>query len=171
MSSSTAIHPVSPAEFDPGTAQTPGSERRDHAAALGIAWAVWGGLFEVEPGSRTGVHHHGEQETIAYVLSGICEIRWDDDGEFVACAKAGRFHSCAGLPAAHGNQPLESGAVSVGCGAQHGETHRHRPSGTPCRKPDVCLQTAFTDFANMEQSWTSRNPIQSSTQLRLPAAR
>ncbi|MDB5551923.1 MAG: Cupin protein, partial [Rhizobium sp.] len=28
MNSSAAIHIVSPEEFDPGTAQTPGSERR-----------------------------------------------------------------------------------------------------------------------------------------------
>src|ERR1700733_6871576 len=70
MSSSAAIHIVSPADFDQGTAQTPGSERRAAIApALGIASAIWGGLFEVAPGSRTGVHHHGEQETIAYVLS------------------------------------------------------------------------------------------------------
>jgi uncharacterized RmlC-like cupin family protein len=92
MSSPAAIHIVSPAEFDLGTAQTPGSERREAIApALGIASAIWGGLFEVEPGSRTGIHHHGEQETIAYVLSGVCDIRWGARGEFAARAKAGDF--------------------------------------------------------------------------------
>jgi len=92
MSSPAAIHIVSPAEFDPGTTQTPGSERRAAIApALGIASAIWGGLFEVAPGSRTGIHHHGEQETVAYVLSGICEIRWGARGESVARAKAGDF--------------------------------------------------------------------------------
>jgi len=76
MNSSAAIHIVSPSEFDQGTAQTPGSERfAAIAPALGIASAIWGGLFVVEPGSRTGIHHHGEQETIAYVLSGTCDIR------------------------------------------------------------------------------------------------
>jgi uncharacterized RmlC-like cupin family protein len=51
------------------------------------------------PGSRTGIHHRGEQETIAYVLSGICEIRWGDRGESVARAKAGDFiHVPAFLP-------------------------------------------------------------------------
>jgi uncharacterized RmlC-like cupin family protein len=75
MSSPAAIHIVSPAEFDLGTAQTPGSERREAIApALGIASSIWGGLFEVEPGARTGIHHHGEQETIAYVLSGVCAV-------------------------------------------------------------------------------------------------
>ena len=92
MSSPAAIHIVSPAEFDLGTAQTPGSERREAIApALGIASTIWGGLFEVEPGARTGIHHHGEQETIAYVLSGVCEVRWGAKGEFKAQAKAGDF--------------------------------------------------------------------------------
>jgi uncharacterized RmlC-like cupin family protein len=85
MSSSAAIRIVSPADFDQETAQTPGSERRAAITpALGIASAIWGGLFEVGPGSRTGIHHHGEQETIAYVLSGLCEIRWGETGETVA---------------------------------------------------------------------------------------
>ena len=92
MTPSTAIRIVDPAEFDRATAQTPGSERLAVVApALGIASTIWGGLFEVEPGSRTGIHHHGEQETIAYVLSGICEIRWGERGESVARAKAGDF--------------------------------------------------------------------------------
>src|SRR5258708_2929306 len=66
MSSSAAIHIVGPAQFDRATAQTPGSERRAAITpALGIASAIWGGLFEVESGSRTGIHHHGEQECSA----------------------------------------------------------------------------------------------------------
>jgi uncharacterized RmlC-like cupin family protein len=100
MSSSAAIHIVSPAEFDSGTPQTSGSERRAAIApALGITSAIWGGLFEVEPDARTGIHHHGEQDTIAYVLSGICEVRWGARGEFRARAKAGDFiHVPAFLP-------------------------------------------------------------------------
>jgi hypothetical protein len=62
MSCSAAIHIVSPAEFDRATAQTPASERRAAIApALGIASTIWGGLFEVEPGSRTGIHHQGNR--------------------------------------------------------------------------------------------------------------
>jgi uncharacterized RmlC-like cupin family protein len=92
VSSSPSIHIVSPDQFDRGTAQTPGSERYAAIApSLGIASALWGGLFEVKPRSKTGIHHHGEQETIAYVLSGVCEIRWGDSGEFIARAKAGDF--------------------------------------------------------------------------------
>jgi len=60
---------------------------------------LWGGIFEVEPGARTGVHHHGSQETVAYVLSGTCEVRWGEKGEFTAQAQAGDFiHVPAYLP-------------------------------------------------------------------------
>jgi uncharacterized RmlC-like cupin family protein len=52
---------------------------------------LWGGLFEVKPAAWTGIHHHGEQQTIAYVLAGICEIRWGARGEYGARAKAGDF--------------------------------------------------------------------------------
>jgi uncharacterized RmlC-like cupin family protein len=56
-------------------------------------------LFEVKPGSRTGIHHHGAQQTIAYVLSGVCEVRWGANGEYVASAEAGDFiHVPAFLP-------------------------------------------------------------------------
>src|SRR5271155_4428516 len=87
-----AIRIVGPAAFDLGTAQTPGSQRR---AAItqqnGIDTSLWGGLFEVEPGARTGIHHHGVQQTIAYVLSGVCEVRWGNHGEHTASARQGDF--------------------------------------------------------------------------------
>jgi uncharacterized RmlC-like cupin family protein len=81
------IRIVSPAAFDPGTAQTPGSVRLAAVTPqLGIR-------------ARTGIHHHGEQQTIAYVLSGICEVRWGARGEYAARAKAGDFiHVPAFLP-------------------------------------------------------------------------
>jgi uncharacterized RmlC-like cupin family protein len=104
MSSSNAIRIVGPDEFDRGTAQRSGSERRAATApALGIASAIWGGLFEVAPGSRTGIHHHGEQETIAPVLAGICEVRWGEQGEPVARAKAGDLIHVPRLTSADGN--------------------------------------------------------------------
>jgi uncharacterized RmlC-like cupin family protein len=90
MSTQATISVIS--EFDAGTAQTPGSERLAAVAPqLGIDTTLWGGLFKVEPGARTGIHHHGEQQTIAYVLEGICEIRWGEHGEFAATARAGDF--------------------------------------------------------------------------------
>jgi uncharacterized RmlC-like cupin family protein len=100
MTEKTAIRIVNPEQFDLATAQTPGSERRAAIAPeLFVNSALWGGIFEVEPGARTGVHHHGSQETIAYVLEGACEVRWGEKGEFRAHASAGDFiHVPAYLP-------------------------------------------------------------------------
>ena len=80
--------------------QTPGSERLAAIAPqLGVESTLWGGLFEVKGGACTGVHHHGEQQTIAYVLSGVCEVRWGTNGQFTARAGAGDFiHVPAFLP-------------------------------------------------------------------------
>lgn len=86
------IRIIRPAEFDAGTAQTPGSLRLAAIAPeLGVESGLWGGLFTVEPRASTGIHHHGRQETIAYVLGGRCEIRWGDRGEYAAVAAAGDF--------------------------------------------------------------------------------
>jgi len=95
-----SIRIVRPAEFDAGTAQTPGSERfAGIAPELGIDTALWGGLFKVEPGARTGIHHHGEQQTIVYVLEGIGEVQWGERGEHSATAHTGDFiHIPAWLP-------------------------------------------------------------------------
>jgi uncharacterized RmlC-like cupin family protein len=87
-----SIRVVRPDQFDSGTAQTPGSRR---AAAVfpgaGMESPMWGGTFLVEPGARTGIHHHGEQHTISFILSGTSYIRWGDRGEFNATARAGDF--------------------------------------------------------------------------------
>jgi uncharacterized RmlC-like cupin family protein len=85
----TVVHPEA---FDRGTAQTPGSLRlaaisRDH----GISTGLWGGTFLVEPGARTGIHHHGEQETIVYALEGDALVRWGEQGESEATVRAGDF--------------------------------------------------------------------------------
>jgi oxalate decarboxylase/phosphoglucose isomerase-like protein (cupin superfamily) len=52
---------------------------------------MWGGVFCVEPAARTAIHHHGEQHTIAYVLSGSSYVRWGERGEFDATLRAGDF--------------------------------------------------------------------------------
>jgi uncharacterized RmlC-like cupin family protein len=100
MNNSSAIRIIHPSEFDKGTLQTPGSERLAAVAPeLGVESTLWGGLFGVNRGARTGIHHHGEQQTIAYVLSGVCEVRWGANGQFAAKAAAGDFiHVPAFLP-------------------------------------------------------------------------
>jgi uncharacterized RmlC-like cupin family protein len=83
---------VHPADFDSGTAQTSGSLRMAAVTRdRGVETGLWGGTFLVEPGARTGIHHHGEQETIVYVLDGEALVRWGERGEAEAVARAGDF--------------------------------------------------------------------------------
>ena len=86
------IRVVRPGQFNSETAQTPGSHRvaAVHAGA-GIDSPMWGGVFSVEPAARTAIHHHGEQDTIAYVLSGSSYVRWGERGEFGTELDAGDF--------------------------------------------------------------------------------
>lgn len=86
------IRIIQPGQFNSETAQTPGSQRLAavHPGA-GIDSPMWGGLFSVEPAARTAIHHHGEQYTIAYVLSGSSYVRWGERGEFADVARAGDF--------------------------------------------------------------------------------
>ena len=110
MSKFEPIRIVSPSQFDKSTAQTPGSERRAALARdLGVETGLWSGLFIVQPGAKTAIHHHGEQETIAYVLKGECCVRWGERGEFSAIARQGSFiHVPAWLPHMEINQSLNS---------------------------------------------------------------
>jgi uncharacterized RmlC-like cupin family protein len=88
----TMIRIVTPSDFNADTAQTPRSQRLTAVARdRGIATGLWAGIFTVEPGARTGIHHHGKQETVAYVLKGQCRVRWGERGEFDATAGAGDF--------------------------------------------------------------------------------
>jgi uncharacterized RmlC-like cupin family protein len=92
LKESAAIHVVRPDQFESGTTQTPGSQRLAAISpALGITSSMWAGLFEVAAGSRTAIHHHGEQDTVAFVLSGSCEVRWGANGEYAGRAQAGDF--------------------------------------------------------------------------------
>jgi uncharacterized RmlC-like cupin family protein len=100
LNTSATISVIRAEEFDPGTAQTSGSLR---LAAISpeqnVETGLWGGTFIVEPGAQTGIHHHGEQETIVYVLEGSSYVRWGEHGEHEATVHAGEFlHVPAWLP-------------------------------------------------------------------------
>lgn len=79
-------------ELDSNTPQTPGMTR---AAAITHARAgatkLWAGTVVVQPGARTGPHHHGELETVLYVVRGRARMRWGDRLELVDEAGPGDF--------------------------------------------------------------------------------
>lgn len=79
-------------ELDPNTPQTPGMSRGaaiTHASTG--ASKLWAGTVVVQPGAKTGPHHHGELETVLYVVRGRARMRWGERLEFSAEAAAGDF--------------------------------------------------------------------------------
>jgi len=85
----TVVHPE---QFSESTSQTSGSLRRAAISRqLGVESPMWAGTFLVQPGARTGIHHHGEQDTIVYVLEGEATVRWGEHGGTSATVRAGDF--------------------------------------------------------------------------------
>jgi uncharacterized RmlC-like cupin family protein len=88
----STISVVHRAELSSETQQTSGSLRLSAIAAVnGIASSLWAGMFVVEPSAKTGIHHHGEQDTVVYVLEGEACVRWGNLGEHSATVVAGDF--------------------------------------------------------------------------------
>ena len=76
------------AQLDLNTPQTPGMTR---AAAISRARTgatkLWAGTVKIAANAKTGPHHHGELESVIYIVSGKARMRWGDRLEF--CAEAG----------------------------------------------------------------------------------
>jgi uncharacterized RmlC-like cupin family protein len=79
-------------QLDPNTPQTPGMDR---AAAITHARTgankLWAGTVTVHANAKTGAHHHGELESVIYVVSGRARMRWGECLEFFADAGPGDF--------------------------------------------------------------------------------
>lgn len=79
-------------KLDPNTAQTPGMNR---ATAINFARAgaqkIWAGTVHIHANAKTGAHHHGDLESVIYVLKGKARMRWGNRLEYVAEAGPGDF--------------------------------------------------------------------------------
>jgi uncharacterized RmlC-like cupin family protein len=86
------IRVVRAGELDSNTPQTPGMTR---AAAITHARAgadkLWAGTVVVAPDAKTGAHHHGELETVLYIVRGRARFRWGEQLEYFAEAGPGDF--------------------------------------------------------------------------------
>ena len=86
------IRIVRAGELDMNTPQTPGMTR---AAAITHAKVgaskLWAGTVVVQPNARTGAHHHGELETVLFIIRGRARFRWGERLEFVDEAGPGDF--------------------------------------------------------------------------------
>jgi uncharacterized RmlC-like cupin family protein len=86
------IRVIRAGELDSSTPQTPGMSR---AAAITHATAgaskLWAGTVVVDPDAKTAAHHHGELETVLYIVRGRARFRWGDHLEFSEEAGPGDF--------------------------------------------------------------------------------
>ena len=79
-------------ELDTNTAQTPGMTRAEAISHAKVgAQKLWAGTVVVHPNAKTGPHHHGELETVIYVVRGRARFRWGNNLEFVDEAGPGDF--------------------------------------------------------------------------------
>jgi uncharacterized RmlC-like cupin family protein len=79
---------VTPGERTPGPV-TPGMDRQQAVATEGM----WSGLVRTEPGMVSGWHHHGDHETVIYVLSGWLRMEFGPGGFETVEVRAGRGES------------------------------------------------------------------------------
>ncbi len=86
------IRVVPPNERSTDTPQTPGLWREVALDGRNPdATTLSGFLSTVQPGAATAAHHHGDQETILYVLDGRARYRWGERLEHVVEAEPGSF--------------------------------------------------------------------------------
>jgi len=90
--------------LDTNTLQTPGMTR---AAAINQAMAgakkLWAGSVNIHPNAKTSPHHHGELESVIYIVSGRAHAL---GGTARVCCRGrpGGFYFRAAVRAAPGNQ-------------------------------------------------------------------
>lgn len=68
-------------------AQTPGMTREE---AINTDH-LWTGIARTAPGMISGWHHHGEWETVAYVIQGACRLEYGSGGTEVAVGEPGDY--------------------------------------------------------------------------------
>jgi uncharacterized RmlC-like cupin family protein len=60
------------------------------AARVG-AQKIWAGTVTIHPDAKTGAHHHGELESVIYIVTGRARMRWGERLEYTAEAGPGDF--------------------------------------------------------------------------------
>lgn len=86
------IKVISEYALDDNTPQTKGMKRYAAVAKNNVgAKKIWAGKVDIDPDAKTGAHHHGELESVIYVLSGKAKMRWGEKLEFEKYAYPGDF--------------------------------------------------------------------------------
>jgi uncharacterized RmlC-like cupin family protein len=69
------------------TVQTAGMTREEAITGPGY----WSGVATADPGSASGWHHHGDHDSIVYVVTGMFRVKSGSGGRDIADAAAGDF--------------------------------------------------------------------------------
>ena len=89
---SSGVRIIRAGELSSNTPQTPGMQRRAAVTTEQTgATRLWAGTVTIAPNAKTGAHHHGDLESVIYVVNGVARLRWGEHLEFVAEAEAGDF--------------------------------------------------------------------------------
>lgn len=81
------IRRITPGELGGDSAPTPGMTRRSAVAREGL----WSGLVTAAPSMASGWHHHGDNDTVIYVLEGSLRFEFGPGGERSAEGRTGDF--------------------------------------------------------------------------------
>jgi uncharacterized RmlC-like cupin family protein len=100
---------VTPEDRTPGPA-TPGMERQQAVATEGM----WSGVVRTDPGMVSGWHHHGDHETVIYVLTGSLRMEFGPGGaETVEAAPGDFLHVPRGVVHREANPSAEAADIVV----------------------------------------------------------
>ncbi|MCI0685803.1 MAG: cupin domain-containing protein [Sporichthyaceae bacterium] len=80
------VRMVRPADRTPGPS-TPGMERQQAFSSA----EMWSGFVRTDAGMASGWHHHGDYETVIYVLTGALKMESGPGGSQVVEAGPGDF--------------------------------------------------------------------------------
>ena len=111
------IRLVTPGDRTPGP-PTPGMDRQQAFSSD----AMWSGYVRTEPGMVSGWHHHGEYESVIYVLTGALKMEFGPSGESVLEASPGDFISVPKGAVHRESNPSAEPADIIVVRAGHGES-------------------------------------------------
>jgi uncharacterized RmlC-like cupin family protein len=113
------VRVVHASELDGNTPQPEGLRRAAAVSQRTGAERLWAGTVLIDPDAKTGPHHHGELESVIYVVRGRARMRWGERLQYVAEAGPGDFIFVPPFVPhqeinASGSEPLESVVVRSG---------------------------------------------------------
>lgn len=83
----SGVRLVRPEERILAAAQTAGMVREEAVQTDHL----WAGIARTKPGNMSNWHHHGEWETVAYVIEGACRLEFGPGGQDVVVGQPGDY--------------------------------------------------------------------------------